>query len=598
MRKQRDPERAEADLRRLLARRAPSNRVRILAYAALFGLLACGQGHVHGGLGVHPALTGSDDAGPGPRPSAADGSGTLADGGSAAPLALVSPPRRLRRLSNREYNNVVRDLLGDASQPAKRFLTDSYQNGYDNGSAGLAVQSDQVIGYQEAAEALAANIVATRLPSLLYGCDPNTQGAAPCLEAFLGGFVARAYRRPPTATELQRLRDVYQAGAQPMGGLSAGIQIVLEVILQSPQFLYREELGALDAVPVAGDDVSLTDYEIASELSFLLTGSIPDGPLWAAVASGNFHTTADFQRETTRLLGTPGARDTLRAFLHQWMATDRLSGLTKYPEVYPTFSRAMATSMATELDQFFDSVLWQGSASLHELLMSNQSFADPTLGALYGVAIAGPGFQPVLLDPTIRSGVLSRAGYLAVHADVDSSGPVPRGVFVMNAILCAPPPPPPPNVPPVVTARDPSLQTLTTRQRFSNHAKTPACAGCHDRIDGIGFGFEAYDGIGAYRAAEHGNAVDSSGTIIGTGEIDGPFRGLTELGTKLVASHHLLDCFARQAYRYAMGQVEGPDEPIQALTAGFSSDARMTGVLLAIVSNPIFAARRFEAAGP
>jgi hypothetical protein len=203
-----------------------------------------------------------------------------------------------------------------------------------------------------------------------------------------------------------------------------------------------------------------------------------------------------------------------------------------------------------------------------------------------------------MLDPKIRSGVLSRAGYLAVHADVDSSGPVSRGVFVMQSILCAPPPPPPANVPPVVAAGDPSLQTLTTRQRFSKHAKTPACAGCHDAIDGIGFGFEQFDGIGAYRATEHGNAVDSSGTILGTGEIDGPFTGVAELATKLAGSRHLIDCFARQAYRYAMGQVEGPDDPLDALTAGFSSDARMTDVLLAIVSNPIFAARTFEATGP
>jgi hypothetical protein len=488
--------------------------------------------------------------------------------------------------------------LGDTSQPAKRFLADSYQNGYDNGSAGLAVQSDQVVGYQEAAEQVAATSVASNLPSLLNGCDPSKRGTDACLEAFLNGLVPRAYRRPPTETELQRLRDVYLMGAQPTGGLSAGIQAALEVILQSPQFLYREELGAFDAVSNPGRAVSLTDYEVASELSFLLTGSIPDNELWTAVVSGTFHTVADFQREGTRLLGTPGARDALRAFLHQWMATDRLNRLTKYPEVYPAFGRAMAASMATELDQFFDSVLWQGKGSLRELLTSNRSFADSTLGQLYGVAIAGPGFQPVMLDPTIRSGVLSRAGYLAVHADVDSSGPVPRGVFVMQSVLCAPPPPPPPNVPPVATARDPAIQSLTTRQRFSHHANTPTCAGCHDRIDGIGFGFEAFDGIGVFRTTEHGNPVDSSGSILGAGEIDGPFAGLTELASKLAGSRRLIDCFARQAYRYAMGQVEGPDDPLDGLTAGFSSDARMTDVLMAFVSNPIFAVRTFEAGGP
>jgi hypothetical protein len=520
---------------------------------------------------------------------------------AAAPVAPASPfpIRRLRRLSNREYDNVVRDLLGDTSQPASRFIPDSYSNGYDNGSAGLAVQSDQVASYEVAGEALAAAAVANNMNLLLGGCDVTQQGQAACLESLLATFAPRAYRRPLTATEAQRLRDAFQVGAQTTGGFDAGVQTVLEVILQSPQFLYREELGPAGAVPAAGTDVRLTDYELASELSFLLTGSIPDAPLWSAVQRGQFHGAADYQREATRLLATPGARDAIRAFLHEWMATDRLASLTKDATFYPSFSPAMAASMRAELDSFFDDVVWSGSGSLRELFTSNRSFADPTLASLYGVPAAGSGLQPITLDPVLRQGILSRAGYLAVHSDVDSSGPIARGVFVLQSILCTPPPPPPANVPPATPANDPTVKNLTTRQRFGEHVASSFCASCHTAIDGVGFGFEEFDGIGGYRTSENGLPIDSSGTILGTGEIDGPYQGVAELAPKVAASRHLVGCYVRQAYRYAMGDIEpAGSDALQAMSASFTPDTKITDALVGMVSTPMFATRVSETPSP
>jgi Protein of unknown function (DUF1592)/Protein of unknown function (DUF1588)/Protein of unknown function (DUF1595) len=476
---------------------------------------------------------------------------------------------------------------------------DSYPNGYDNGSAGLAVQSDQVASYQAAAEALAATAVANSLNQLLGGCDVTQRGQTACLESLLASFAPRAYRRPLTTTETQRLRDAFQIGAQTSGGFSAGVQTVLEVILQSPQFLYREELGPSGVVPAAGTDVHLTDYEVASELSFLLTGSIPDAQLSAAVQFGQFHVLADYEREAARLLATPGARDAMRAFLHEWLATDRLSTLSKDATFYPSFGPAMAASMSTELDRFFDATLWGASGSLRELFTSNLSFADDTLASLYGVPAVGSGFQPVTLDPLLRRGILARAGYLAVHSDVDSSGPIARGVFVLQSILCAPPPPPPPNVPPATPANDPTVKNITTRQRFGQHVSSSFCASCHTAIDGIGFGFEEFDGIGTYRTSENGLPIDSSGTIVGTGEIDGPYVGVSELATKIAGSRHLVDCYVRQAYRYAMGDIEPPaGGDLPALRASFSPDTRITDALLGMVSTRTFVTRVSETPSP
>jgi hypothetical protein len=512
---------------------------------------------------------------------------------SSGTAVQIDPVRRLRRLSSREYNAVVRDLLGDGSQPASRFIGDVYPNGYDNGSAGLVVQSDQVVDYESAAEALAAAAVQGEMAQLVGGCDPAASGDPACLEALLASFAPRAYRRPLSATEKQRLRDVFQADDQS-SGFARGIQTVLEVILQSPQFLYREELGPPGAAGATGSPVHLTDDEVASEISFLLTGSIPDAELLAAVGQGRLRSPQDYQREATRLLATPGARDAMRAFLHEWFATDRLATLSKDAVLYPTFGPPMAASMASELDRFFDDVLWQSPASLRELFTSSRSFADPTLGSLYGVAVAGPGFQPVALDAALRQGVLTRAGFLAVHSDTDSSGPIERGVFLLRSIMCSPPPPRPASVPPAPPAGDPSVQGLTTRQRFDQHVSNAFCAGCHARIDGVGFGFEEFDAIGAYRVLENGQSVDSSGTLIGTGEIDGDFAGVAGLTARLSGSRLLADCYARQAYRYAMGQIEPPADDLRWLTSASSADADMTAVLFAIVASPVFVTRAFE----
>jgi hypothetical protein len=513
---------------------------------------------------------------------------------SSAPSSAL-PIRRIRRLSNREYNNVVRDLLGNPSQPANQFVVDVYQNGYDNGSAGLAVQSDQVVDYQSAAESLASTAVQGRLDLLVHGCQPATDGAQTCLETLIFDFAARAFRRPLTDTEAQRLRDLFGAELQGGASFERGIQTILEVILQSPQFLYREELGGVDEVAAnSGAEVPLTDYEVASELSFLLTGSMPDEELWTAVQQGRFRTRQDHSREAARLLATGGAKASLRAFLHQWLATDQLATISKDTNVYPSFSPAISASMASELDQFFDAVLWAGDGSLRELFTSSKSFVDAKLAELYGVPVTASGFQPVVLDAQLRSGVLTRAGFLAAHSAVDSSGPISRGVFLLQSIMCSPPPRPPPDVPPVPAATDPSVQSLTTRQRFDQHVSSARCASCHSRIDGIGFGFEEFDGIGAFRVLDNGQPVDTSGTVIGTGEMDGDFQGVGELTARLSGSRLLAVCFARQVYRYAMGQVEDPKQDLSWLTALSSTDAEMTSAFLAIVDSRVFETRTVE----
>jgi hypothetical protein len=268
--------------------------------------------------------------------------------------------------------------------------------------------------------------------------------------------------------------------------------------------------------------------------------------------------------------------------------------------MYPTFSPALATSMVGELDHYFDFVLWNGTGSIGELFTSGQSFIDSALATnVYKVQVTGTGFQSVMLGPERHGGILTRAGFLAAHADTDSSGPVPRGVFVLNTLLCTPPSPPPANVPPAPPASGGVQAHQTTRQRFDAHLNEPFCKGCHTAIDGVGFGFEEFDGIGVYRTTENGQMVDTSGTLTNT-DVDGNFNGAAELAAKLVTSREVMDCFVRQAYRYAMGQEEEPtsQKTLDAMGTNFAADSHMTDVFMALIADPAFVTRTTTKTGP
>jgi hypothetical protein len=250
--------------------------------------------------------------------------------------------------------------------------------------------------------------------------------------------------------------------------------------------------------------------------------------------------------------------------------------------------------MAAELDQYFDQVLWGGTGSLRELLTSTRTAVDSNLATLvYNINAPRAGFQATTLDPQNRQGILTRAGFLTAHSDVDSSGPIPRGVFVMNSLLCFPPLTPPPNIPSPPPASSAVQAHQTTRQRFGDHVSQSFCRGCHDTIDGIGFGFEQFDGMGVYRTTENGTPVDTSGVLKNT-DIDGTFVGASQLAQKLVGSQEVLGCFVKHAYRYAMGQEEDPQasaEVLSAMQAGFTADSQLTGPLLVLVTDPAFVLR-------
>jgi hypothetical protein len=548
-----------------------------------------------GGTGSEPPPGASGSGGRAAGATGGRGGGDPAGTGGAGPAsggpcvtreAFRSPLRRLTRV---EYNNTVRDLLGDPSAPADRFPPDEISGGFANNAGVLTVSPLLAEKYQDAAEALAATAVKDL--AKLVGCDPVRMGEEPCARQFIERFGRRAYRRPLAPAELDRLARLYAAGREG-ASFARGIEVTLRAMLQSPNFLYRLELGAPGAAVAGGKLVRLTPHEVAARLSYTLWASMPDDRLFAAADRGQLATPPQVGDMARTMLADARARPAVAEFYRQWLGLGGLEQLAKDAAVYPEFTDELRAGMRAELPALIEHQLWTADHKLGTLLTAPLGFATPALARLYGVA-PGAGSAPARVTPPAaeRAGLLTLPGVLAVHALPNQSSPVHRGKFVREAILCQELPPQPPNL--MVTAPEVDPKR-STRERFAQHAKDEACAICHRLMDPIGFGFESYDGIGRFRAMDGGRAVDNAGELVETRDANGVFHGGRELGERLAKSGEVRDCLATQWYRFSFGRLDGPGDAcsVQALREAFAaSGGDLLEVLVALVKTEAFGAR-------
>jgi hypothetical protein len=468
-----------------------------------------------------------------------------ADGGVAPRCTTVAPgPRLLRRLTPTEYDRTVRDLTGVDAHHGASFVADPVVDGFDNDAASLVVSALLAEQLRVAAEAVAAE--ATRELSRVVPCTPASPTDAVCARRAVESFGERAFRRPLTADEATRYLGLFSTIAAGEG-FAEGIEAVVSAMLQSPHFLYRTELGA-----PAGSTYRLTSWEVASELSYLLTGSMPDAALFAAARAGELATPAAIEAQVRRLLATPGARESLRRFVRQWLDVDRLATVPKDAASFPGFTTAVRGSMAGEFDRFVDATLLRPGARLTELFTARTTFLDPTLAAWYGLTPTGAadaqGYREVAMLEAQRGGVLTLGAVMATHARPNSSSPVHRGRLVRERLLCQALPPPPPGI----NAQPPTPDPRSSlRAQYAAHSTNHPCVDCHRLMDPIGFGFEFFDGVGRYRATENGAAVDARNEVLGSALSDGSAGDTRALVERLAASPEVHDCFARQLFRYA-----------------------------------------------
>lgn len=540
---------------------------------ALYGCqadVACGEGPCGGGQTTVPPV---------------------ASGGSGPTTSVPANAARLWRLTRRQYDHTVRDVLGDQSAPAQSFTLDVGGHGFANSALQNGVKGQDAVQFQEAARRLARETVAdvARLTALLSCTLAELEADDACAGRFVDAFGAAAYRRPLSADESARYFGFFQAVRSDSGAVLA-VQLVIETMLQSPHFLFRSELGDEAAAPTGTR--RLTAHETATALSYYFWNSVPDSALYAAAADGSLATREGLVAQARRLLDDPRVRPTLLDFYTQLLELDELEHASRSVDVFPDYA-AVRASLQGEMDAFVSHVLFEADASLSTLLTAPFSFVDQNTAPLYGLAApASSGFARVELDPRQRAGILTQPGFLSAHATPDASSPPRRGKFVLTRLLCLDLPAPPDNIP---TPPNPSGEPETTRQFFSRVTAGGDCVGCHQLLHPLGFPFESYDQDGRYRTVEREMPVDSSADI-SVHEL-GVVDGAPALARALVASPKVRDCLARQTLRYAFGRanVDDDDTPAAEMLQSFEdAQGNLRELFLAVALSDAFVSRSFE----
>jgi hypothetical protein len=490
-----------------------------------------------------------------------------ANGGSTAALRCVAPavgPAPLRRLTHVEYDNAVTALLGDTTHPATTFAEDTEVGLFDNTAEAQTVPVLLADQYLTAAEALARAVDV----KALLGCDPGAAMGSACLRNFVTSFGRRAYRRPLETAEVERYVAIYTKTASASDA-QTGVRAFVTAILSAPSFLFKPEFGGV-ASTIAGAKRA-GGFEIATRLASLLWASIPDEALLDAAEGGLLATPDQVAGQARRMMADPQSAAALRAFYGQWLGLPLLDAATKDPLAYPQWDETLRGAMRDETEHFIDYVLWQDDARLSTLLTASYSFLNGALAKLYGVKPVGDPdtYTRTTLDPAQRSGVLTQASLMTAFGSPASSSPIKRGKLVRVRMLCQDLPDPPANVPPPPEPK----QGVSTRERFAMHTNNPACIGCHNLIDGLGFGLEHYDGVGTYRTIDQGVPVDASGNINSTVDIDGAYTGGPELAQRLASSQQVSDCVPKQWMRYALARREQASDAcsLEALQGAFAT---------------------------
>ncbi len=340
---------------------------------------------------------------------------------------------------------------------------------------------------------------------LILVCDPET-GGDPCVKRILSKAAYRAYRRPVTKSEIDGLMNFVRLAQAEGQSAEQGIQLALQAILVSPHFLFRIERDP------PGDRSQIhpvSEFELASRLSYFLWSSMPDDRLLSLAESGKLRASMD--AEIKRMLADAKASAFAANFAGQWLETRNLDSVKPDPGKFPEWNAELRDAMKMETNLFFEHMLRE-NRPIAEFLDARYTFLNERLAKHYGIdGVAGPDFRRVELTTEQRGGVLSHAGVLTVSSYPTRTSPVIRGKYVLQNIMGAPPPPPPPDVP---TLDEEAVGTkLSLRQQMEQHRANPSCASCHNRMDTLGFGLENYDAIGRWRTMDGRFPVDVSGTF-------------------------------------------------------------------------------------
>lgn len=424
----------------------------------------------------------------------------------------------------------------------------------------------------------------------IFVCTPaSAKDEDPCARKILSNLGRYAYRRPFTDVDLKPLLAFYQTGRRE-GTFDTGIRMALRAMLVAPAFLFRIERDPLNSQP--GTAHQIGDFELASRLSFFLWSSIPDDQLLKLAEQGKLKDPAVLSKQVNRLLDDRKSKAFVSNFAGQWLYLRNLAQVTPDQDAFPNFDPTLRQAFQRETELFFDAVMRE-NRPVTELLSADFTYLNQRLAKHYEISgIYGSQFRRVTLKNSNRSGLLGQGSILTVTSYPDRTSVVQRGKWVLENLLGTPPPPPPPDVA-ALEARAKDGKRLTMRQQMEQHRANPTCSSCHSRMDPIGFSLENYDGIGAWRAKDGGNAIDVSGKMPDGATFEGP-AGLRNL---LLTAHRdeFIGTVTEKLLTYALGRgLEFYDGPaMRAIVRDAATqNSTIPALISSIVKSPQFQMRR------
>jgi mono/diheme cytochrome c family protein len=502
----------------------------------------------------------------------------------------------IRRLNRVEYNNTIRDLVGIDFRPADDFPADDVGYGFDNIGDVLSLPPLLLEKYLNAAEQVVDRAfrdpkVRDRLLNPPANPKfPNEKGPRAAIRA----FASRAYRRPATEDEVRRLTGFVLNANRTGDSPQDGVKLAFTAVLVSPHFLFRIEEDPKDGAVVR----RISDYELATRLSYFLWSSMPDDELFRLAEEGKLREPGVLEGQVKRMLADPKSRALADNFAGQWLQIRALRNLQPDPKLFPGFDDRLRADMSRETELYFEHVMREDRSVL-ELIDGDYTFVNERLAKHYGLpGVRGEEFRKVTLPDRRRGGVLTQASVLTVTSNPTRTSPVKRGKYILENILGTPPPPPPPEVAELKDDKPGAVLTGTLRQRMEQHRADPNCAVCHQKMDPLGFGFENFDAVGRWRELDGKEKVDASGVLPGGQEFDGPGElRVILLGRKDV----FVRCLADKMLTYALGRgTERSDRCyIEDIAKAMKrDDYRFSALVIEIVKSEPFQMRRARKGQP
>lgn len=480
--------------------------------------------------------------------SIGDVDGTDPDNPIREALPFQPVTAAMQRLTVTQYYNSVTDVLGEGLTLPEITEPDTTLNGFVSiGSSRTTISGRGVENYEEAAFDLASQALSPERRDAFVPCSVLE---ATCTEEFVRTIGRRLFRRPLTEAEVTRYVGVANNASSTLSDPYAGLEFALAGFLQSPNFLFRVELGEPN-----GENHRYTDFEMASRLSYVLWNSTPDELLLQAAERGELTQDEGLRAQVDRLLASDRSRQAVRNFFSELLVLDELESVEKNELAFPLFNDSFREAAREETLMLIEHLVFDEDADYRELFTSDTTFVNAQLATHYGLASEAPDladrseFAEVSLPPE-RRGLLGHASLLSIYSHDEKTSAALRGRFVRQVLLCGTIPPPPPDVSTVFPPSD----APTLKERVAEHLMNDGCSSCHALMDPIGLGLENFNAIGGWRSTENGATIDP------TGEVDGAlFSDGADLG-RVVAEHpDLAQCITRNFFRYAVGETEsGP----------------------------------------